>query len=135
MGRQTGQSGIEMAAFTGFLIMILIVFTYMAQERQNDVLRERGYVEAQRIASLVAAQVNTAASIGDGFSSGFLLPPSVYGENYTISIVPAQQRVEVSFGASSLAASAQILTSNVSANFNVGGQNQIANNGGVIRIG
>ncbi|MFH1200187.1 MAG: hypothetical protein V1708_03910, partial [Candidatus Micrarchaeota archaeon] len=87
MNRQSGQSGIEMAAFTGFLIMVLIVFTFFSQQRYNDVLRERGYVEAQRIASLVAAQVNTAASIGNGFSSSFLLPPSVYGEGYTVSAI------------------------------------------------
>ena len=130
-----GQSGIELATLTAFLIMLLTVFVVVAQQRQNDVVRERNYSEAQRIASLVAAHINTAASVGGGYSSSFILPPGIHGYQYNVSAVAAEQRILVEYGERNFSATAQILTSDIQANFLIGGVNGITNEAGVVRIG
>lgn len=129
------QSGIELASFTAFLVMVLTVFVVVAQQRQNEVVRERNGVEAQRIASLVAAHVNTAVSVGRGYSSSFVLPPGIHGYSYSVTVIAQEQRVEVEYGPENRSATAQLLTSDVVANFSIGGVNSITNDGGVIKIG
>ncbi len=115
--------------------MVLMVFVVVSQQRQNEVVRDRNAVEAQRIASLVASHVNTAASVGKGYSSSFLLPPGVHGENYSVGVISAEQRIVVEYGQQDNSASAAILTSDVVASFSIGGVNNITNDEGVVRIG
>ncbi|MFH1106795.1 MAG: hypothetical protein V1787_02770 [Candidatus Micrarchaeota archaeon] len=129
------QSGIEMAAFSIFLIMLLMVFVGLAQQRQNEVYRGRDSVEAWRIADLVATHINSAVGIGDGYSSQFVLPPSVYGEPYRVEFIQQEQRVVVYYGQENKTASAGVLTADVVANFTVGGENPISKEDGVVTIG
>ncbi len=100
-----------MVAFVGFLVILFLVFAGASIQRQGEVLRSQYLVEAERIGTLVATHINTAASVGDGYSANFTLPPDLQGAPYYFLSFPEEERIVVVWGTQNASFSAPVSTS------------------------
>ncbi|MFH1750779.1 MAG: hypothetical protein ABH863_03815 [Candidatus Micrarchaeota archaeon] len=92
------QSGIEFVAFFGFMIMLMIVLSIEAADRMRIIQRNRDILEAERVGSIAAININTAFSVGDGYSSRFFMPYGLLNSDYYINITNEEQRLDVTYG-------------------------------------
>lgn len=131
------QSGIELATFVGFLILVLMAFSALSMQRQNEVVRARGYIEAQRVSDLVAAHISIASSVGDGYSANFTLPLDLAGQPYFVVAFPSEERVAVVWGPQNASYSSPVTTTNFQFNsFNVSQPYvPVRNVGGMVYVG
>ncbi|MBU1197068.1 hypothetical protein KJ765_01000 [Candidatus Micrarchaeota archaeon] len=115
------------------MIILLMVFLWVSFERNNEVLRARSLVEGERIGQLLAAHINTAVSVGDGYSANFTIPSHLDGETYAVTGFPDEQRVVVIWGTENFSYSAPVSTTNF--NLNIAGYSvQVRNEGGVVYL-
>ncbi|MFH0971075.1 MAG: hypothetical protein V1835_00760 [Candidatus Micrarchaeota archaeon] len=119
------QSGIELATFFAFLMMILIILTFEAANRTGQVQRNRDYLEAEKVGGIAAEQINIAFSVGDGYVAKFYLPYGLTGSNYSLSISTEEQRLEITYG-QNYSRSFPLLTANVT-RVPKQGENEISN--------
>ncbi|MEK6843335.1 MAG: hypothetical protein AABY04_02515 [Candidatus Micrarchaeota archaeon] len=128
-----GQSGIELAVYFSFLMMMLIVLSVETAERTKAIQRSREILEAEKIGELTAANIDIAVSVGDGYSSKFYLPFGLTNSNYSLQIFPSSQRLEMTYSDFNFTKVFTILTNNVTGNPRQG-QNIIRNVKGEIII-
>ncbi len=127
------QSGIELAAFAGFLVIVLMVFAGVSLQRQGEVVRAKSMVEAQRVGEMMAAHITTAVSVGEGYSANFTLPTDLVGQPYYFLSFPQEQRVVVVWGEANASYSAPVSTSNFQLNL-TGTSVHVRNEAGVIYV-
>jgi hypothetical protein len=97
-GTFKAQSGIELAVFFSFMMLIFIILSIEASTRMQIIQRNRADLEAERAGGLVATHINNAVSIGDGYSAKFYLPQSLTNSNYFLNISAQTQRLEIIYG-------------------------------------
>ncbi|MBI5224669.1 hypothetical protein HY989_02270 [Candidatus Micrarchaeota archaeon] len=128
-----GQSGIELAVYFSFLLMLLIVLSVETADRTKAISRSREILEAQRVGEIAAANIDVAVSVGDGYSSKFYLPFGLTDSNYSLQIFPSSQRLEMIYTDNNFSRIFPILTNNVTGSLKQG-QNRIRNVKGEIII-
>ncbi len=97
MAVKRGQSGIELATFFAFMLMIFIVMSFEAANRTESIQRSQGLMEAENVGEYAATQINIASSVGDGYSAVFYLPFGLTNSNYSIRIIREEQVLEMNF--------------------------------------
>ncbi|MFH0970979.1 MAG: hypothetical protein V1835_00275 [Candidatus Micrarchaeota archaeon] len=132
MKHMRGQSGIELATYFGFLIIIFMIFSVEAAYRMGVAQRSRDSLEAERVGGTAATHINIAHSVGNGYSAVFYLPESLSNSYYNISVYTSILRLEIWYS-SGFAKSFPLLTGNVTG-VPVPGKNLIKNVDGEIII-
>lgn len=92
------QSGIELAVYFGFLLVLLIIFSMESANKTQAIRMSRDSLEADKIGGLASTHINIAVSVGDGYSATFYLPYGLTNSNYTLSIFNEEQRLEIEYG-------------------------------------
>ncbi|RLG19247.1 hypothetical protein DRN67_03230 [Candidatus Micrarchaeota archaeon] len=129
-----GQSSIELVTYLAIGILITILFLLVLQPYERDIITERKAILAKEMLWRVTAELNGAASVGDGYSRLFTLPNSLSdGTNYSIRIDSEYQVVQIFWGDSEGAYGLPIATSNVTGSFVIG-VNRITNSDGLITV-
>jgi uncharacterized protein (UPF0333 family) len=121
----------EFIAYAAILLVIMSFAVYFAVVTSSDLQVESVNTDAKRLAAQMASEINTAVSVGDGYSRSFSVPDYLYG-NTDYTMVVMQQRVYIFWNQRSY--SLPVLAGNVTGS-PVKGQNHISNTGGVIFFG
>lgn len=124
------QSGIELAVFFGFMMVLLIILSIEAADRMRIIQNNRNALEAEKAGGIAATNINIAVSVGDGYSSKFFMPYSLSNSNYSINITKEEQWLELTYQ-DTFTKRFSILTSNVTGAVKYG-ENRIRNANGEI---
>jgi hypothetical protein len=92
-----GQTGIEMLMSISFALFILIIIALFASERNRDADQISLMLDAKRVGTTVADNINNIAEQGTDFYRYFSLPDTIYGStDYNISVY--ENFIEISAG-------------------------------------
>jgi len=128
------QVSIELLSLLAVALLLLILFNIWTYRFQSSTERDSTYFDAERVCSLLANEINTAASIGDGYKKHFSLPSKLINYvDYNISVLPSGKLVVVSWRGRETWC--DIISSNISINTLNKGGNIIKNKKGEIIIG
>lgn len=128
-----GQVSLEIMIYFIIITLLLTIISYSAMSRSNSILDEKVNMEARRVANLVAIEIDTAVSVGEGYEHIFQLPQHLYGEtDYTVTISAEYQRLYVDWDDRSY--TLPLVTGNITGTVSKG-INTIKNEQGVIRLG
>lgn len=128
---QRGEVSLEFILLVGLILLIFTSMVTVIGLKNQDITESTVYSDAQKIADIVASEVNTASRI-DGYYRKFEMPEKIAGlENYSVTINKEFRFVEVSWNGMSKVSN--IVTENVSGEIKPGA-NIIRNNGGLITI-
>ena len=86
MKKLKAQSAVELIGIVAFALFILISFLFIVQNRLSVDYNQDLSEEIDRVASMVVEEVSWAVRAGSGFSRSFVLPPSIYGQNYSLTL-------------------------------------------------
>jgi uncharacterized protein (UPF0333 family) len=126
------QVSLEIMIYIILLLLMLSIVSFAAINRSQSILTEKTNMDARRVAKLIAIEIDTAVSVGDGYRNEFSLPQYLYNtRNYTITLSPEYQRIYVDWGNSSYPV--PLLTSNITGTPKKG-VNIIKNENGLIKI-
>jgi len=129
-----GQSSLELVILIIFSILLLFVFLAGLQHVEAAIDFERHQVLAKEVLRSAASEIDGAAVMGDGYVRAFMVPARLRdGTNFSLSILPAQQRLTIEWGDSGGSSSQKILTSQLSGNF-THGAHLIRNSKGTVFI-
>lgn len=97
--RERAQAAVEFMAITALLGLMLLVIYFISFNQGSQTRLKKEWMDGFAVCEAVAAEINNAVTIGDGYSHKFFLPYYV-GEttNYSIAFVPVEQAIEVSWG-------------------------------------
>jgi hypothetical protein len=133
--RKIGQSSIEFVTFVSLGLLITLLFLVVAQPYENSIRQERKDVLGKEMLWRVAAELNGAAAVGNGYERTFTLPQRLDdGTNYTLIISPTLQLVRIWWGEGEGGYGLPVITSNVTGSFSYGA-NRITNSNGLITVG
>lgn len=128
---QKGEISTEFIVLIG---LILIIFTFMMTiigMKNRDISESMIYSDAQKIADIIASEINTASRI-EGYFREFSIPEKISGfQSYSVNISTDFRFVQVKWNNKNTISN--IVTSNVTGNVNPG-LNKIRNEEGVIII-
>ncbi|MCX6818778.1 MAG: hypothetical protein NT129_02135 [Candidatus Aenigmarchaeota archaeon] len=126
------QVSLEIMTYIIILTLMLTIVSYAAVSRGQSILTEKINMDARRVAKLIAIEIDTAISVGDGYKNTFYIPQYLYNtKNYTLTVLPEYQRIYVDCDNSSY--SVPLLTSNITGTVKKG-NNIIKNENGLIKI-
>lgn len=129
-----GQVSIELLGLAGVMFVFLLFFNNWTFDLQARTREKSLYFDAKRVCNLLSNEINTAASVGDGYKSNFILPYSLVEDTpYAPSIFPGSKSVIINWNGRDLWC--PIITSNVTSILIVNGPNTIRNSKGGIIIG
>jgi hypothetical protein len=75
-------------------IMFVSIFA-LANSRLSESVEQQSFQTASDIASIVVEQVELASTVNGGFSTSFILPQTVGGNAYVISIVDKRELIVI----------------------------------------
>jgi hypothetical protein len=105
-----GQTSLEMIISIMFVLFILVIISLFANERNGEAERIKLKIDAKRVASSLADNINNIAIQGPGFYRYFSLPDTLYGiTEYNLSTY--QDFLEIS--AADYVWSTQTVSSNI----------------------
>lgn len=93
--RSGGQISFEFMAYFGFLLLMFTVFAPLFFNQFVRINNMKENLEANRIATTVEREINTAVRFDDGYSRNFTLPELLDKKNYTVKIHPQLRLIEV----------------------------------------
>ncbi len=126
-----GEVSIEFISLIGLMLSIFVFMVVVIGLKNNDITESMVYSDAQKIADVIASEINTASRI-EGYYRDFEIPEKIAGiENYTVNYSTELRFVQVKWGVNNQMSN--IVTSNVSGTINPG-TNRIRNEGGMIII-
>jgi len=129
-----GQSAIELITYLVIGLLITMVFLASIGPYEQNVMLERKAILGREILWKVAAELNGAASVGDGYERIMVLPGIMRdGSNYSIELDVEYQVVRIFWGEGGGGYGLPIITSNVTGSFQPG-VNRITNSDGVILV-
>ena len=123
----------EFISLVGFILVIFIIVLIIVGSKNKDISESIIFSDAQRIANLIANEINFAASIR-GYYREFTLPPRlVESVNYSVFVNTDFRFVEVKWDSKSVISN--IITGNVSGTVNPGvNRIEIKNEEGLVLI-
>ena len=129
-----GQIAVELLAIVGVLIAVLTVFSMMVFERQVVLSDKRFHSDGARLCFVVADEINTALTVGSGYSSSFYVPRTMADAKFfNVTLKPLERRVIISWNGGSDFEQCPIITRNVTGSV-VPGDNRVRNSKGVVII-
>jgi hypothetical protein len=124
----------EFVTFVSLGLLITLLFLVMAQPYEASIRQERKNVLGKELLWRVAAELNGAAAVGDGYERTFRLPERLDdGTNYSLSISPTLQVVRIWWNVGEGGFGMPIITSNITGSFSPG-ENHIQNSNGLITV-
>lgn len=123
------QSSIELLLFFSIALLIFSATYSAVSEKTKGAYDSKARSEAIEISEKIAAEINTAASEGGGYTKNITLPKDIFGANYTVSIDAGN--VFVAWRGKNVAS--RTIIENITGLF-VSGNNQIKNMGGAIVV-
>ena len=77
--KKTGASSMESVMVAGFVMLISMVVSIAAREKQKEAEQQKTFLDAQRICHSVAANINTTGEQGGGYYLYFSVQDKLYG--------------------------------------------------------
>ena len=100
---EKGQVSIEFMYITAFLLLILTIYSGFLLKEYAALQGERNAEQVKEVARMIAGEINTAWSSGDGYESRFYLPGKINGRDYSIVLSQDKSMIEVRAGEDSYA--------------------------------
>jgi hypothetical protein len=88
------QTAFEFLILTAFMLFVFTAFFFVIRERSAIATQQLHYQELETIGSILDQEVTLAAQVRDGYNRTFLLPYTVGGEPYTITL-PSTTEVNI----------------------------------------
>ena len=85
--KKTSQSAVEFIILASFMLLVLLGFFAITGSRLLEAREEGNKRIAQDIADFAYREVEIAKSVNDGYTRTFIMPQSVNGVDYSISII------------------------------------------------
>lgn len=93
-----GQVSMEFMAYIGFLLIMFAAFGPFFLNQSVMIDEMKAELKAERVATLLEREFNTAVRFGDGYSRNFTLPSEISSNNYSIELHSDLMLVEVQWG-------------------------------------
>ncbi len=87
------QSSIEFLLIIAFMTLAFVSFFALANSRLAESTEQKTFQTAADIAAIVTSQVDVATGVNGGFSTRFLVPQTVDGSTYNITIVDKRELI------------------------------------------
>lgn len=129
MSLTEGQISMEFLAYVGILLLIFAIFAPIFFQQTVRINLQKGRLQANKIATILEKEINTAIRFGHGYSRNFTVSTSIAKNNYSIEVYQNLSMLEVSWR--DQRATRQLLGKNFQGNLHPG-QNQIKNSNGKI---
>ena len=126
---QKSQSAIEFIVLASFMLLVIVGFFAVASSKILESKEESNRQISQDIAEFAYQEIEMAKSVNDGYTRTFIMPQTVNGVDYSISIIDNRELV-VNYLEHEYV---KFLTANVIGNI-TRGVNQIFKNNGVIFV-
>lgn len=91
MSPTKGQISLEFMAYVGLLLLIFSVFGPIYMQQTIQIGNQRENIKAERVASVMEKEINTAIRFGSGYSRNFTVPREIGGSNYTVGLYPDER--------------------------------------------
>ena len=115
------------------MLIVLLIFNNFTYGLQNRNIEQNLKLNAKSVCNLLSSEINTAVSIGDGYSGKFTLPYSLIENiDYNLAITPSTKIITVSWLDKNTWCG--IITSNVTVVSLNKGDNRVVNSKGEIII-
>jgi len=124
------QSATEFIILASFMLLVIVGFFAVASSKVLEVKEGGNRQVAEDIADFAYREIETAKSVADGYTRTFVMPQTVNGINYTITIIDNRELAVNYLGYEYL----KFLPANVTGNL-IKGSNKISKVNGVIFIG
>ncbi|MBD3388486.1 MAG: class III signal peptide-containing protein [Candidatus Altiarchaeales archaeon] len=117
--KKRGQVSIEFMIVLGIVLTIFIILGYIVYRNYVKTSDLKVYIYGVRLANHIADNINTINAVGEGHSTSFSLPPSLYGNRgYSVSFYENSSTVYVvgtsfSRGGGAVTFSSPISTANI----------------------
>ena len=131
VGSRRGQAAVEFITLVGILGILFVIIYLVSYSQQNDATTQASLSSGWDLCQRIASEADTAVGVGDGYEHGFVLPADVNGQEYSVTIIAAEQSVFVYWGGYSCRAA--LVTSQVSGSPHVG-SNKVKNDNGYIEF-
>ncbi|HLD87599.1 MAG TPA: hypothetical protein VJB12_06080 [Candidatus Nanoarchaeia archaeon] len=89
------QSAFEFTLIVAFMTLLFVSLFSVANSALADASEERVMKRAYDIAAMPSSQIVLASSLSDGYYSSFLIPQTVDGEEYDLSLVDGREIVVI----------------------------------------
>ena len=130
--RANSKAEVSVEILSYYIILSLVFMTslILIVNIQDRIDEEGITMDAKSLVIFAKNEIDTAISVGDGYSSKFFLPHSLYaGVNYDILINPEYQEISISYRGKSI--SLPLLTEDILPEIKKG-ENVIKNSNGMI---
>ena len=124
------QASMEFIALFMILLLALVVISTVSYTQLHSVDRYQTDLEVEKVMNELVLKLNTAFLQGDGYFTNVTLPEKIIGAEYTIEINQNQLILEVE----SSSYTKTILTNNIQGDPVPGHNNNIENQGGLLKI-
>lgn len=121
------QSAVEFIILTSFMLLVLLGFFAITSSRLLEAREEGNKRIAQDIADFAYREVEIAKSVNDGYTRTFIMPQSVNGVDYGISIIDNRELTVNYLGYEHI----RFLPSNVTGNI-IKGNNKISKSNSIL---
>ena len=121
------QSAMEFIVLASFMLLVILGFFAVTSSRVLEAKEEGNRKIAEDIAALAYNEIEIAKSVNDGYIRNFVMPQTVNGVNYSISIIDNRELIVNYLDYEHV----KFLPSNVTGNI-IKGNNKISKNNGII---
>lgn len=129
MSHTDGQISMEFMTYVGIVLLIFAVFGPIFFQQTVRINLQRGRLKAEKIATILEKEINTAIRFGNGYSRNFTVSTSIAKSNYSIEVYQNLRTLEVSWRDQRV--TRQLLGKNFEGDLHPG-QNRIKNSDGKI---
>ncbi|RLJ02994.1 MAG: hypothetical protein DRP11_02035 [Candidatus Aenigmatarchaeota archaeon] len=129
MLRTKSQVSLELMAFTGIIMLMLVMYTPIFWQQERAIIFEREDLIGNAIALSIEKEVNTAVRFGSGYSRNFTLPERILSKDYNITIYNESRILSVDWYGGGV--NRQLITPKIIGSPSPG-QNRIENVNGVV---
>ncbi len=95
MAHSKGQSAFEFILIVAFMTLFFVSLFSFANNGLSDAREDRVMRTAVGIANIPLAQITLASGLSDGFNSSFLIPQTVDGNTYDLSLIDGREIVVI----------------------------------------
>lgn len=91
----SGQISMEFMTYVGILLLIFAIFGPIFFQQAVRINLQREGLEANKIATILEKEINTAIRFGHGYRRNFTLSEEISNSNYSIQIHPEVRLLEL----------------------------------------
>ena len=90
-----GQTSLEFLLIIAFMTIMFVSFFALANSRLAESAEQKSFQTAADIAAIVKNQVELVAVVNSGFSTAFVVPQTVNGNTYNITIIDKRELIVI----------------------------------------